>query len=77
MGWVVMSDREVRRVEVLGDVVAGLSVAALASTLGRHRSTVYREIARHFYHTAERDRRCLNCGGLPRQARGIRRGWVG
>ncbi|MEE3625020.1 IS30 family transposase [Nitrospirillum sp. BR 11752] len=37
-------------------LAAGLSVAALASTLGRHRSTVYREIARHFYHTAERDR---------------------
>ncbi|HYC03504.1 MAG TPA: helix-turn-helix domain-containing protein [Azospirillaceae bacterium] len=35
---------------------ARFSVTRIADELGRHRSTVHREIARNFHHTAFRDR---------------------
>jgi transposase, IS30 family len=37
-------------------VVAGVPVAVIARQLGRHRSTVHREIERNFHHTSFRDR---------------------
>jgi len=35
---------------------AGLPVTRIAAALGRHRSTVHREVGRNFHHTAFRDR---------------------
>ena len=37
-------------------VAAGVPVAVIARRLGRHRSTVHREIGRNFHHTSFRDR---------------------
>lgn len=45
---------ERRRIQQMRD--AKLSVAAIAASLGRHRSTIHREISRNFYHMAFRDR---------------------
>jgi transposase, IS30 family len=45
---------ERRRIQQMRD--AKLSVATIAAALGRHRSTIHREINRNFYHTAFRDR---------------------
>ncbi|MEA1676391.1 helix-turn-helix domain-containing protein [Nitrospirillum sp. BR 11163] len=48
MGWVVMSDREVRRVEVLGDVVGGrLTASSAAAVLGLSERQVWRLLKRY------------------------------
>jgi len=45
---------ERRRIQDLRD--AKVPVAAIAEELGRHRSTIHREIRRNFYHDPFRDR---------------------
>jgi len=57
---------------------AGLPVIRIAAELGRHRSTLHREIARNFHHTAFRDRfgnahRGYYCVAAHRMARHRRR----
>ena len=43
------------RQQIQDRVVASVPVAAIARRLGRHRSTVHREIGRNFHHTSFRD----------------------
>lgn len=48
MGWVVMSERDVRRVEVLGEVVGGrLTVGSAAAVLGLSERQVWRLVGRY------------------------------
>lgn len=48
MGWVVMSERDVRRVEILGEVVGGrLTVASAAAVLGVSERQVWRLVRRY------------------------------
>lgn len=48
MGWVSMSERELQRVEVLGEIVNGRrSVASASSCLGLSERQVWRLLARY------------------------------
>ncbi|ASG20672.1 ISNCY family transposase [Nitrospirillum viridazoti] len=62
MGWVVMSERDVRRVEVLSDVVGGrLTVSSAAAVLGLSERQVWRLLGRY---------RSGGGGAIVHQARG-------
>ncbi|WP_422394480.1 ISNCY family transposase [Nitrospirillum amazonense] len=62
MGWVVMSDRDVRRVEVLSDVVGGrLTAGSAAAVLGLSERQVWRLLGRY---------RSGGGGAIVHQARG-------
>jgi IS30 family transposase len=64
MGWVEMSERELRRAEVLASVLAErreiyrlrsaqIPVPVIAQRLGRHSSTIPGEISRNWMHDEE------------------------
>ena len=50
--------------------IAGISMDHIAAKLGRHRSTIFREIKRYTFNTAQVPRLQDACRGLPPEASG-------